>query len=278
MPGVPLNPRRLDRSRLSGNPYAARSWVNDAPTMRLAIAMVILALSTAAMAQTISPERPAETIAPINVIQEFDARQLGHALICLFTAAVLGTVLAFRPRRAGGPPRLAHVVQAQIMMAIVGSLVMLVVGASLARAFAIAGTAGLVRYRAKIDDPKDASVMLSCLAIGLASGVGLPYLATAGTVFIVAVLWVLEWREPWPAKAFDLEVSGKKLAAIKVEVEALLTRHKIKFELRESTEAHIAYLTHVPHGKRTDKISEAISALQGADAVDVVWDEKKAPK
>jgi hypothetical protein len=211
-------------------------------------------------------------------IPDFSLGDLGHALLCLVVAAILGTLMAFRPRRAGGPPRMAHVTQSQIMMSIVGSLVMLIVGASLARAFAIAGTAGLVRYRAKIDDPKDASVMLACLAIGLASGVGLLYLATAGTFFIVSVLWILEWREPWPAKAFDLEVSAKNPAALKAEVETLLTRHKIKFELRESTEAHIAYLTHVPQGRRTDKISEAIAALHGAEAVNVVWDEKKAPK
>jgi tellurite resistance protein TehA-like permease len=93
------------------------------------------------------------------------------------------------------------------MLASVGSLVMLIVGASLARAFAIAGVAGLVRYRAKIDDPKDASVMPSCLAVGLASGVGLLYLAAAGAAFIVGVLWVLEWREPWPSKSFELKVT-----------------------------------------------------------------------
>ena len=44
----------------------------------------------------------------------------------------------------------------------------------------MASAAGLVRYSAKIDDPKSASVMPSGLAIGLASGVGLLYLATAG--------------------------------------------------------------------------------------------------
>jgi hypothetical protein len=213
-----------------------------------------------------------------NGIPDFTAQDLGHALLCLIVAAALGTLLAFRPRRAGGPPRVAHVTQSQIMMAIVGSLVMLIVGASLARAFAIAGTAGLVRYRAKIDDPKDASVMLACLAIGLASGVGLLYLATAGAVFIVGILWLLEWREPWPAKPFDLKVSAKAPAKLKAEVEALLTKHHIKFELRESTESHIAYSAEVPQGKRTDRISEAIAALHGAEAVEVVWDPKKASK
>lgn len=223
-------------------------------------------------------DRAAEALVSAKDIPDLTMADLGHALVSLVVAAVLGTLLAFRPRRGGGPPRVAHVTQAQIMMAIVGSLVMLIVGASLARAFAIAGTAGLVRYRAKIDDPKDASVMLGCLAIGLASGVGLLYLATAGALFIISVLWILEWREPWPAKAFELEVSAKTPAALKSEVEALLTRHKIKFELRESTEAHIAYLTHVPQGKRTDRISEAIAALHGAEAVNVVWNEKKVPK
>ena len=223
-------------------------------------------------------DKAAEALVSTQDIPDFSLGDLGHAFLCLMVAATLGTLMAFRPRRAGGPPRVAHVTQSQIMMSIVGSLVMLIVGASLARAFAIAGTAGLVRYRAKIDDPKDASVMLACLAIGLASGVGLLYLATVGAVFIIGMLSLLEWREPWPAKAFDLEVSAKDPAALKKEVETLLNRHKIKFELRETTEEHIAYLTHVPQGKRTDTISEAIAALHGAEAVNVVWDEKKVPK
>jgi len=162
------------------------------------------------------------------------------------------------------------------MMTIVGALVMLVVGASLARAFAIVGTAGLVRYRAKLDDPKDASVMLSCLAVGLASGVGLPYLAAVGALFIVVLLRTLEWREPLPAKPFELKVSSRNPMDLRSALESLLSRHKISFELREATEKHVAYMAQVPHGQRTDRISEAISALNGARAVEVEWDEKKA--
>ena len=92
------------------------------------------------------------------------------ALYRLPLAAGLASVLALRPRRRGTPQRQAPVIQTQIILAIVGAVVMLVVGSSLARAFGIVGAAGLVRYRAKIDDPKDAGVMLSTLAIGLAVG------------------------------------------------------------------------------------------------------------
>ena len=252
---------------------APRSTLRESSIPVALLALAVLSVDTIAQAA----DKAAEILVS-NEIADFSFSDLGHAFLCLVVAAILGTFLAFRPRRPGGPPHVAHVTQAQIMMAIVGSLVMLIVGASLARAFAIAGTAGLVRYRAKIDDPKDASVMLSCLAIGLASGVGLLYLATVGALFIVGVLWLLEWREPWPAKLFDLTVSAKAPAALKDEVEALLSRHRIKFELRESTEGHIAYSTEVPQGKRTDKISEAIAALHGAEKVEVVWDPKKGSK
>src|SRR4051794_31290837 len=87
-------------------------------------------------------------------------------------ATVMASALALRPRRRGTPARHLAVIHTQIILAVVGALVMLVVGQSLARAFGIVGAAGLVRYRAKIEDPKDAGVMLSTLAIGLATGVG----------------------------------------------------------------------------------------------------------
>ena len=59
------------------------------------------------------------------------------ALIRLPIAAILSAILAFRPRRRGTPKRQAPVIQTQIVLALVGAMVMLVVGASLARAFGI---------------------------------------------------------------------------------------------------------------------------------------------
>src|SRR5262249_50715620 len=97
-------------------------------------------------------------------------RQLAKAALALPVAATLGAAFAFRPRRRGTPQRTPAVIHTQILLAMIGSIVMLVVGSSLARAFGVVGVAGLVRYRAKIEDPKDAGVMLASLAVGLASG------------------------------------------------------------------------------------------------------------
>ena len=63
---------------------------------------------------------------------------------------------------------------------------MLVVGASLARAFGIVGAANLIRYRSKIEDPKDAVVMLVLARRRARLGVGLYALTTFSTAFLVA--------------------------------------------------------------------------------------------
>ena len=86
---------------------------------------------------------------------------VARAIVALPVATLLGAALAFRPRRRATPPRSAPVIQTQIVLAVVGALVMFIVGQSLARAFGIVGAANLIRYRAKIEDPKDAVVMLT---------------------------------------------------------------------------------------------------------------------
>jgi uncharacterized membrane protein YhiD involved in acid resistance len=172
--------------------------------------------------------------------------------------------------------RQAPVIQTQIILAIVGAVVMLVVGSSLARAFGIVGAAGLVRYRAKIEDPKDAGVMLSTLAIGLASGVGLWLLASFATVFILAVLWIVESFEPKAKHLFALKVKGKDPAALKPRLENLLTRRHLEYELRTSTPDEISYDVHVPIDEKTDRLSEQILKL--ADGAAVQWEEKKEKK
>ena len=201
--------------------------------------------------------------------------QLRHAMNRLPIAAGLALILALRPRRRGTPPRQATVVQTQVILAVVGAVVMLVVGTSLARAFGIVGAAGLVRYRAKISDPKDAGVMLSTLAIGLASGVGLWMLAAFSTAFILLVLWLVESFEPQARQRFTLNVQAKDPAAFRPKLVVLLSRHRLDFELRSSTTEVVTYEVMVPLGKKVDRLSNGILKLDPENATGVEWEEKK---
>ena len=93
---------------------------------------------------------------------------------------------------------------------------MLIVGQSLARAFGIVGAANLIRYRSKIEDPKDAVVMLCTLAVGLATGVGLYALAVFSTVFLVAALGVLSGGTGDCTTAGGSSRSGRELISTAV--------------------------------------------------------------
>ena len=212
---------------------------------------------------------------PDFVPQAAEQVSLLEAMVRLPLAAALGSALAMRPRRAGTPARKPAVVQTQVILAVMGALVLIVVGASLARAFGVVGIAGLIRYRAKVDDPKDASVMLAGLGVGLACGVGLLYLAVAATVFLLALLWVLESREVDIAAPFTLKVTTEDPAGLRRQVEALLRRHKLAFELRSWGQQELVYAVDVPLAMKTDELSTSLVGLSGKDKVGVEWGEKK---
>lgn len=201
-------------------------------------------------------------------------RELLGALVRLPVAAVLGTALALRPRRRGTPPRQPAVVQTQIVLAVVGALIMLVVGASLARAFGIVGAANLIRYRSKIDDPKDAVVMLCALSVGLAAGVGLYGLATFGTLFLVLALWIIEGFEP-RTRIWELSIKlGDNTSTLRPRVEAVLRRFKANFELRGQSEDEVSYVVTAPLELHTDRVSNALTSLVATGKGAVEWKER----
>jgi uncharacterized membrane protein YhiD involved in acid resistance len=197
-------------------------------------------------------------------------------LLALPVAAALGAALAFRPRRRGTPSRNPAVIQTQVILAVVGALVMIVVGASVARAFGIVGAASLIRYRAKISDPKDAAVMLACLGVGLAAGVQLTTIAAGATFFLLALLYGIESLERPTFTMFDLSLESKSVRGLRPAVEHLLSRHHARAELRHLASDEMSYSVRVPIGTRMDELSEQLMKLDPAGTLSVDWDQKKA--
>lgn len=202
--------------------------------------------------------------------------ELKTAGVRLPVATLLGAALAFRPRRRGTPDRQPAVIQTQIVLAIVGAVIMLVVGSNLARAFGIVGVASLIRYRSKISDPKDAVVMLSALSVGLASGAGLLALASFATLFLVGALWLLEGFEP-QTRRFEVSMKlGPKTSDLRPRIEQLLRRYHADFELRSSSEEEVSYVVTVPLMLQTDRISSALTKLAPEGKGGIEW--KEPPK
>ena len=241
-------------------------------------AQAVPAEQAAPAGQTLPQQAPAEpdilTLRGDELVNYFTAG-LADAVVRLPLAALLGTALALRPRR--GPPRFRDpaVVQTQIMLAIVGALIMLVVGASLARAFGVAGAANLIRYRAKVDDPKDAVVMLATLSVGLASGVGLFGVAAAGAVFFAVTLWVIEGFEK-QIRTFQLTLKlGDDTDKQRNTVEQMLKRARTVFELRGVSGDELVYAVSTTDTLKTERLTSALTSLAPEGKAQIEWKEEK---
>jgi hypothetical protein len=200
---------------------------------------------------------------------------LRHALLMLPIAALLGAALGvIRPIRSALVPRSSHVIQTQVLMAVVGAVVMIIVADSLARAFAIAGAAGLVRYRAQIDDPKEAGVLLVSLAVGLAAGSGLFAVAVVLCVFVILVLWILESLEPPDRAQFDLVIASRESLKIRPQIEHAFRGKGVQYQLWGSSPDELRYEVSVPFDQDIKKLAKIIKRLDGRDA-SVDWEIKK---
>ncbi len=210
---------------------------------------------------------------------------MGRLTLRLLLAALLGAALAFRPRkRILALKRNPYVSQTQILLAIVAAALMIIVGDNAARAFGIFAAVSLVRFRTNIRDPKEITVLLISLALGLSSGVGRWDLALVLAIFSLIVLWMLEWREPELVfRSMELKVTTTNVVSTQKALRDVFKTHGFDKELRavdrEATQespGSIVYSVDVSPTVSTDEISADILAIDGANVQGIEWDQKKS--
>lgn len=202
----------------------------------------------------------------------------------LTLAALLSAMLAFRPRRLSHAiKRNPFVAQTQILMAVVASALMMVVGDSAARAFGIFAAASLVRFRTNIKDPKEITVLLVSLAIGLATGVGRWELGLVLAFFVLLLLWGLEYRErDLITRAMELTVKTRNIGTTQDAILQLFRRYAFASEMRtidrpdaEGETGCITYYVDVGQQASTDRLSEELLAADPRNIDSVEWSQQK---
>ena len=200
-------------------------------------------------------------------------------------AAFLAALLAFRPRRGVSISRRnPYVAQTQILMAVVAGAMMMVVGDSAARAFGIFAAASLVRFRTNIRDPKEITVLLICLGVGLAAGVGRWDMAVILTLFVLLALAILEYFEVSQIfRAMEVTVKTRKVDQTNQVLQQVFSRHKLDTEMRELDRededdpmGKIVYLVTLITGLSTNRLSEEIFAADAENVDTIEWEQKES--
>jgi uncharacterized membrane protein YhiD involved in acid resistance len=159
----------------------------------------------------------------------------GSIILHLLIAVLLSTVLAFRPRK-NFPlfQRNLYVAQTQILLSAVAAALMMIVGDNAARAFAIFAAVSIVRFRTNIRDPKEVTVLLISLALGLASGVGRWDLGLALCAFSLVLLYVLEYNEQDQAyRSMELKIKSRDTERTQEILKKIFKRNKLDAEVRQ---------------------------------------------
>ena len=78
-----------------------------------------------------------------------------------------------------------------VFVTFIVAIVMMVIGSSLARAFALVGALSIIRFRTVVKDTKDTAFVFAGLALGMAAGTSNYFLAIIGTVAVSAVAVIL---------------------------------------------------------------------------------------
>ena len=202
----------------------------------------------------------------------------------LFLAVVLSGILAFRPRK--NVPlfrRSLFVSQTQILLSVVAAALMMIVGDNAARAFAIFAAVSLVRFRTNIRDPKEITVLLISLALGLAAGVGRWDLGVALCLFALALLWLLEFNESEQTyRSMELSVKTRDPERTQATLKKIFKRMKIDAEVREiepPDEKHqigsIIYYLNLRLTLTTDRLTERIAAADPQNIEGIQWSKTK---
>lgn len=200
-------------------------------------------------------------------------------------AAFLAGLLAFRIRRGVTfSRRNPFVAQTQILMAVVAAAMMMVVGDSAARAFGIFAAASLVRFRTNIRDPKEITVLLICLGVGLAAGVGRWDMAVILTLFVLLSLAVLEYFEQSQVfRSMELCVETRNVESTNAVLMNVFGSNNFEAELRELNRqdeddpmGKIVYSMDLSPGINTSKLSEEILAADKDNIDSVEWSQKES--
>lgn len=98
---------------------------------------------------------------------------VSSAIITMLTAVILGAAIAFTYFKTQDENYQRSMAVTLLMLPVILSVIILFIGSNIARAFSLAGTLSIIRFRSAPGDPKDIGFIFFDIAAGLACGVGL---------------------------------------------------------------------------------------------------------
>lgn len=198
-------------------------------------------------------------------------------ILKLIAAAISGIIVTSVHSRCQREKPLSRSIQhAQILLCVSAAIMMIIIGDSIARALGIAGGASLIRFRTPVDDPKDATVFLLLLGLGMACGMGAFAVVGLGTIFISAFLFFLDNFGESRERTMILSLTADGPEFPSQFVHRIFSAYGVDYEPGEVTHdkhPYVRYKLRLPHGTPIDAMSAQLMAPE-TGLRSLSWDKK----
>jgi len=201
------------------------------------------------------------------------------SVLKLLSAALIGVVIT-GVQRITRTERItpSSMDQAQVLLAVAGALMMLIIGDSLARAFGLAGAASIVRFRTPVEDPRDVTVLFLLMGLGMACGLGALDVAGLGTLFLAVCLVLLTRMDATDDRCMKVALVASGSAFPSQHVEQVFARHHIALEPLELSNGEATVMRYRARVARTASLEDLSAQLMNGGTMgikQVTWEAAK---
>ncbi len=206
-------------------------------------------------------------------------------LLAMSVSALLGLVLTsiYRYTHRGTSYSQSFLVT-MIIMAVATSVVMMIIGSNIARAFSLVGALSIIRFRTAVKDARDTSYLFASMIEGMGCGTGFYLASISMTFFISGLMLLLYWMDFGIKQKLECIIrvtyvdSAGTLERIEAAVggafrEFRLINRVLSFENGEQTNVYVVK----PRDASESEIEQRLSEIEGVRNLYVYQSDQHAP-
>jgi len=200
---------------------------------------------------------------------------VGLVLSALLTLAFVQT---YRASHRGATYSVAFL-QSLFILSSCTTLIMVVIGSNIARAFSLVGALSIIRFRTAMKDPRDVGFVFATLAVGMGCGTGFYGATILFTLFVCALLLVLGKLNVGQARSnaavLRVTVGPADRAATVARAEALLRTADANPVLvnriveKSTGEETLAWRVRTGDASSQGRLQQSVHDLEGVTAVGI---------
>jgi len=168
-----------------------------------------------------------------------------------------------------------------VVLSMITSVVIMVIGNNLARAFGLVGAMSIIRFRTAVKDIQDIVFIFFALTAGMAAGVGLHLLSIIGVLVIGSILILFSKRKMLFKQGYDFLVqfrySGKSDSPPYIEVLKKFCRSSRLINVRSTgkgEELELSYYVHLKKESDHQRLLRELNSISEIENVNFYYDEE----